>query len=234
MTKLILFLLFCVWLSLSAIQLLLIGGLVFELHLKNWNGESLPFLFGCGLSFIIVVGIKPFRWRSVNYITTFIHELTHAIAAILTKAKPKMPKVYLFPGQSGKAGSIEYTAKNSLIMGFVRNHLVSLAPYFLPLFLGLFLVFLVFAEMLHEPVSLFLAGLIWLTGILLTINEAKPYQSDFRLGYLYGLSFILFMQFLFFTVMVLVLSSNPDKFAIFCDLIKDIAPQIRFLLDLLK
>jgi hypothetical protein len=146
----------------------------------GWNGSWIYFV--CGLAAYLVfqaVFFKPMR----TYI--FGHELTHAMASILSGGKVKSFKV-------GKnSGNVTLTKTNTFI---------TLAPYFVPIY-SLFLIIVYWAAKralganLPYGYFLFLFGATLAFHLSLTFFAIKHGQSDLRrYGVIYSLIIIFILN----------------------------------------
>ncbi len=181
------------------------------------NRSEYVFLGYGFLAFLVTLPLLP--PRKYQFWNTLLHELAHAVFAVLTFSKP----VELRAGDTstnGRLGQLVHRGKQSLGMRFVRDHFVSLAPYFFPtltlLLLGIYLLiapqrqgFMPTASPLQPTVNglLALLGFSYAYHLTMLLQSARPYQSDFHsLGYFYGLMFTLFMQAAILTAMVVGIS----------------------------
>jgi len=132
---------------------------------KNVSQKAVPFWAGAGSYFLFqVIFFKPVR----TYV--FGHELTHALAGLLSGARLKKFKV------SASGGSVELTKTNVFI---------TLAPYFIPIYTVLLIVIFwaggKFWELeQYRPVFLFLAGFTLSFHFGLTHFALMQGQSDLK------------------------------------------------------
>jgi hypothetical protein len=120
-----------------------------------------------------------FRRLIVLYV--FSHEITHALWAMLFGAR--VDEIYV---SRGKGGYTTYTKGNML---------VTLAPYFFPLYAIVFFVLYSVAEAAFKPFMLFLIGFGIAFHFLLTLYSIRMGQPDLkRVGVLFSLIFIITMN----------------------------------------
>lgn len=188
----------CLFLSIKLINKILIP-----------NIESFMFLF-YGVICFILVNIILYR-RSFEFWDTFFHELDHIIFMLLTFASPLKLMVSPYLPENGDNGYVIHNSSSNVVIRFMRDHLVNLAPYFFGpltlLFIGIYCLILFSSPYLNTVyisnsvlnTLLFLIGFTYIYHLKTSFSQAKPYQSDFSLGYKYGMIFVVMMQFIFFT-----------------------------------
>jgi hypothetical protein len=170
---------------------------------------------------LIIISHKKYEFWNI-----LKHEIAHAILVVLTFARPQKLVASVKSDDQGKLGYLRYNYKLSSISSLIRSHTVSLAPYFFP-YLTIFLsiVYYIvkpdhnFFSNLFIDTSLnsllFIMGFIYSYEIYTAIMQASPHQSDFsNLGYLYGLSFVIFMQVIFLIIMLLVIADDHNSFKV--------------------
>jgi len=205
---------------------LFLSFMIYSVFVKYYIGNTTYFQFlfiGFVAYLLSMFIIKPVKYK---FWDTFFHEVSHIIFAVLTFAKPNTLVIGGDAADKGAAGYAGYSFKKSTIMSFIRNHLVSLAPYFFsPITVFLILIFLMvlpekqsfIAEMFSTSPSLnglmFLIGFTYSYHLRTSFKQARPYQSDFdSVGFIYGMSFVLCMQLLFLTLFISILSSSMGSF----------------------
>ena len=116
-----------------------------------------------------------------SHLAIFEHEFTHMLAALLTFHRPKSMSI-----DPGKGGSFGYYGEG--------NWFITLAPYFVPTFPLLLVLFSLICIWLHYPLPhLFMPTLGVLFGYHLVSNAAQihPGQTDFsKAGWLFTLTFL--------------------------------------------
>lgn len=118
---------------------------------------------------------------SGSHFAIFEHEFTHMFAAILTFHRPKSMKI-----ESDKGGSFGYYGEG--------NWFITLAPYFLPTFPILMMLFSVVWHWIGRPLpEMFMPVLGMLFGYHLVSNAAQIHgeQTDFsKAGWLFSILFL--------------------------------------------
>ncbi|WP_455756448.1 M50 family metallopeptidase [Sulfurimonas sp.] len=218
------FVFFWFWLVL-ALYLMLGVYFVFNNTIANESEYFLYILIGGGSYLFSLFIIKPYRYR---FWDTFFHELSHTLFAFLTGAKVNKFVVSI-DSLSSQNGFVEYQFKTSKIMGFIRSHLVSLAPYyFSPLTVMMMIIYYTTLPSNNDFYSdlpilnglLFMIGFFYVYHLRASISQAKPYQTDFNsVGYFYGLSFVFFMQSFFLLQFVTILAYNFEGYYYFLEFI---------------
>jgi len=223
--KILLFPFITLWIGLSLIVTILIWSLIDSIFIKNYQYFEFLYL-GIVVYLISLVFIKPYRYK---FWDTFWHEFSHIVFAVLTFSKVHKLMVSPDNSENGAAGYIQYSFKPNKILGFIRGHLVSLAPYFFsPITVVLVFIywiilptsnsnfFMQFFE--KEPTLnglLFFIGLTYIYHIVTSFKQAKPYQSDFdSVGYIYGIFFVVFMQLFMLLFIIIILTYNFGSFDI--------------------
>lgn len=147
--------------------------------------------------------------KTLGFYDTLIHELSHLVFVFLTFSRPKEMTIFREPSKK-QLGRMDYSYKLDRF-GFVQSHLISLAPYYFPLLTiitwGFYLIVkpgevnFFIRWFTIDPVFhglFFLIGFSYAYHLCKTFREARPKQRDFKaVGYLYGLSFVFFMNSLF-------------------------------------
>lgn len=130
----------------------------------------------------------------LNYLYVLGHETTHALLALLCGGKVRSFKV------SAKRGSVATTKSNVII---------SLGPYFLPiytiLFTGIFFVCGLFLKQAYSYVNpfIFVVGFTVAFHFLMTIHSLRIEQPDLvGNGYLFSLTFIYIINLIMLAVLL--------------------------------
>ncbi|HNZ29724.1 MAG TPA: M50 family metallopeptidase, partial [Candidatus Goldiibacteriota bacterium] len=133
------------------------------------------------------------------------HELTHIFWA------------FLF---GGKAKKLEVSASGGRVLINRTNFVITLAPYFFPLYTFIFLAVYIIAKEQYLPYIAFLIGASLSFHIALTLYSMKSAQSDFHedSNIFFSLSFVYLMNII---VIALIFSILSEKVA-FLDFLKDI------------
>ncbi len=177
--------------------------LAFTDILKNLTINSrieLGFFIGFAVYLVIhIVFYKPV------FIHVMAHELTHIFWA------------FLF---GGKAKKLEVSASGGRVLINRTNFVITLAPYFFPLYTFIFLAVYIIAKEQYLPYIAFLIGASLSFHIALTLFSMKSAQSDFHedSNIFFSLSFVHLMNII---VIALIFSILSEKVA-FLDFLKDI------------
>ena len=133
-----------------------------------FSNESFTWPFVIGMA----VGYPISRWLNrVSGFSTFEHELTHAFVAVLF-----FKRITRFVVTKNSGGYVEYSGG---IQSKTANHLITLAPYYLPLFLFLFVLIRPFLSQKFFPYYDGWLGL-WFTFYLMTWYEEIKRNSSSR------------------------------------------------------
>lgn len=240
MKKILYFPFLFVWLTLSAAGAYAIYVLFSKIYLQHY--EVYRFLyFGFGAYAVTIFIIKP---RIYNFWNILVHELVHSIFAVLTFSKPRQ----LFVSSESaytQGGYMTYYCKPG-IMGIVRSHMISLAPYFFPLFAvvlgGLYLLVKPdspgyisgsFFDTTKCKFLLFLIGFAYSYHIIIFLRDARPSQSDFdSMGFLYGLTFVVFVQTAFLVMILLLLTQDYEGHKILLEDVEILRQQTNNIIDI--
>jgi hypothetical protein len=135
------------------------------------------------------------------------HELTHALWAIPFGGRTKELKV-------SKEGGRVLISKS--------NFLISLAPYFFPLYALIFTVIFYIARDQYRPAIALLIGASLSFHIALTLFSLKTNQSDFSVdsNIVFSLTFIYFMNIMIIGVILAILSPKIALFPFIINVIK--------------
>ncbi|MES2201542.1 MAG: hypothetical protein V4498_04765 [candidate division FCPU426 bacterium] len=132
----------------------------------------LSFFGGVGLYVLLQI----FFWRPI-FMYVLGHELTHALAAFI---------------QGGEADHLHASTQGGKVKVTRNNFVVSLAPYFFPIYTFFLLIALwISADKFKLPV-LFLLGMSLAFHLVLTTYSMREHQSDItEVGWLFAIPFIL-------------------------------------------
>ena len=127
------------------------------------------------------------------------HELTHILWAMLF---------------GGRAKKLEVSGSGGKVLINRSNFLISLAPYFFPLYTMFFMVIYLIAKIQYHPYIAFFIGASFSFHIALTLYSMKTDQSDFveDSSLFFSLAFIYFMNIVLIALLFGVIS--PEKFAV--------------------
>ena len=196
--------------------ILLLPGLIHAfasgvLEILAFNTIGLSVLVGLVMGGIL----HRFIRGRVSFLTTFEHELTHTVAALLCGRK-----VSKFVSTSGRGGYIQHEGGRKGI----TVHLIGLAPYYLPLF-ALFLVLLRpllnqwcfpwFDGIIGAALGLYILNNIdsikgnWKGGNRKITDFTKPLKTDFEnSGHLRAVIIIAFMWIVIYGSMLYIISKG--------------------------
>lgn len=168
---------------------------------KNVSTEALPFWLGLGSYFIFqAIFSKPIK----TYI--FGHELSHAVAGILSGARVKSFKV------SASGGSVVLTKTNVWI---------TLAPYFLPLY-TVFVLSVYWVGSVFWPLERFHSYLLFLSGFTLSFHFALTHyalmqgQSDLKqFGVFFSGLFIALINLILLSILLKILFPHDVQLGVF-------------------
>lgn len=219
MLKLLKLILSLVWITITIICLLLSINLFNKILIPNI--DSFVFLFYGVVCFIIVNIVLP--KRSFEFWDTFFHELDHILFMLLTFSVPLKLMVSPAIPENGANGYVMHSGSSNTVIKFIRDHLVNLAPYFFSpltlLLIGIYCLILFSSPYLNTIYIsksvlnslLFLIGFTYTYHLKTSFSQAKPYQTDFSIGYRYGMIFVIMMQSIFFTLFFFVLTLTYDS-----------------------
>jgi len=184
----------CLRFYLSLVLLWVLGLLQLSLLPSFWHEDSnfrlALFVFGA----ITGALLGSFIYR--GSVATLIHEYKHAILSGLVGNKWKKLKV------DGGSGAFQYSYSRETA---VYNAFISLAPYFLPLFIiPATLLGLVFYSHPY-PLMVGIVGVGYGLDTYMNQHDISPHQSDFFLirgGYRVGLAFVLGINLVIFTTLI--------------------------------
>jgi len=133
-----------------------------------------------------------------NFIETFEHELTHMVVSFLF-----FKRVFSFQATDKRGGNVTHTS---------GNFLISLAPYFLPLFTIFFLILKPFMISATYNVLDFLIGFTLAFHYVGLIKEFRFYQQDIKMqGKIFSTIIIITFNILFLLLVFYSLNNNLEK-----------------------
>jgi hypothetical protein len=206
MLKFLKLILIILWILFTVICIVISIKLIIRIFLPNI--KTFIFIFYGIVAFIIFNFIVP--KRNLEFWNTFFHELDHIIFMLITFSSPQKFLVSPSMPEDGVNGYVIHNSSRNKIIQFAREHLVNLAPYFLsPLTLIFIAIYYLIIPSSPYIASLYISktvlnGLLFFIGftyiyhVKTSFSQAKSYQTDFSLGYKYGIIFIIMMQFIFF------------------------------------
>jgi hypothetical protein len=139
---------------------------LWSLLISIYNTLDTNFYFIAGSIFSVVVMLL-FK-KKLNFFTTFEHELTHNIWAVLFFRKPMG-----FHVRKDGSGLFEYESGSRL-----SNVFISLSPYFFPTACFLWLPFYVLCKEQFYWFYFLFMGVFFGYHIVSTLQETKLYQTD--------------------------------------------------------
>lgn len=153
------------------------------------------FLLGFSLPFIIKLINKRLKTKENKVWSVLEHELTHAFFSVLS---------------GGKVKSISVTDENGGYMVSTKsNFLVTLSPYFFPTFLFFFYIFSIVSGTLNTIFFNIISGILFSIHISSTIHETRKNQPDLnKYGFKTSYFFVLLMNFVIISFILLIISSN--------------------------
>jgi hypothetical protein len=200
--------------------------------------------FGIG---VYVISLFILSHKMYEFWNTFWHEFSHIVFAVLTFSKVHKLMVGPDMPENGAAGYIQYSYPPNKILGFIRAHLVSLAPYFFSpmtmMLCGVYWLILpsdegVIASLFQKDPTLngllFMIGVTYAYHLFTSFVQAKPYQSDFdSVGYIYGMFFVVFMQIFLCGMILTILGLSFDSLEVMYGFFENIVSDIDAIVDLL-
>lgn len=163
------------------------------------------------LGLLAGISINIFVWwiqistikQNVEWLRIFSHEATHALFNILF-----FNRVIKFYAGNDDGGQVAYKGRD--------NFIISLSPYFFPLFTVIILIFrLLVKENLYIYIDI-LIGITYLFHLRTFILQFSPQQTDISThGFLFSLTFILLMNIFFFGLIITVIGGGYDAFSNF-------------------
>ena len=161
--------------------------------LSGYSIESTIELFFI-IGFVVYLLVHILFYKPV-FIHVMAHELTHALWA------------FIFGGKTKK---LEVSSGGGRVLISKTNFLITLAPYFFPLYTFLFSVVFAIAQDRYRPYVAFFVGASLSFHLALTLYSLRSTQSDLRedSDVFFSLSFVTFMNLI---VMAAILSLISDK-----------------------
>jgi len=176
--------------------LLAISGLLELIKLlSNFSINSkIELMFVLGFVFYLAA---HFLFYKPIFIHVMTHELTHLLWA------------YLF---GGRAKKLEVSHNGGKVLISKSNFLISLAPYFFPLYTFFFIIIYLIARVEFLPYIAFFIGASLSFHIALTLYSLKTNQSDFTedSNIFFSISFIFFMNVIIIAGILSLLSSKVN------------------------
>ncbi|MEW6203519.1 MAG: M50 family metallopeptidase [bacterium] len=158
------------------------------------NPSNKTFWFLSGFIFYFPI---HYAFRKAIILHIFSHELSHALWSMLFGGK--IDEMYI---SRNRGGFTRYSR---------GNFLVTLAPYFFPLYTLIFLALSFIAKDKYGAPFVFLCGVSTSFHILLTVYSIKIGQPDLRKeGLAFSLSFILLMNILILGTVFLLISNQGE------------------------
>jgi len=188
------------------------------------NKEFEIVFVGAAAFFVSSFLVSPDKYEFLNIL---LHELSHAIFSVFTFSKPQRLTVDVTArSELGSVNSVPIF--DNVILSILRQHIVSLSPYFFPIFPGIVMLTIVFSKFV-SPVQLFLLGFLYAHHVVIILKTARPNQTDFsHLGYFYGLTFVIFMNSVFFALAFVAVTHASGTYDIMLYELKD---SIHIILD---
>lgn len=174
-----------------------LSGIVeFSKMLTGYSIESTIELFFM-IGFVVYLVVHILFYKPV-FIHVMAHELTHALWA------------FLFGGKTKK---LEVSSGGGRVLISKSNFLITLAPYFFPLYTFLFSIVFAIAQDRYRPYVAFFVGASLSFHLALTLYSLRSSQSDLRedSDVFFSLSFVTFMNLI---VMAAILSLISDKISL--------------------
>ena len=177
-------------LALWPLALCLAYALVRLMAVLPWGQGQLPWFLGGFGTYLV---IQVFFWRPL-FLYVMGHELTHALAAVI---------------QGGQADDLRVSTKGGMVKVNKSNFIVSLAPYFFPIYTAMAAGIWAIAAPAYQPFVAAVVGLTLAFHFALTLYSLKQHQSDITdVGWLFAIPLIAGLN-LIVTVLVLRLLGGP-------------------------
>jgi len=158
-----------------------IGKVVYKWNISNKD----QFMFLLGFLSYLIIHIMLYRPIILHVMG---HELTHAVIGWLFGGTLKSLHV------SDKGGSVKVDKSNFII---------TLAPYFFPIYTLMVLVIYFIVDVKFLPYIIFLLGFTFSFHIALTFHSLQQKQSDIKeYGNIFSFSFIIFMNLVIISLLV--------------------------------
>ena len=157
---------------------------IFKNIIEVFDSNFYYFLAGFTLSALVVIKFQD----KITFYSTFEHELTHNIWALLFLKKPSG-----FHVNSDGSGLFEYYPGSKFSRIFIL-----LAPYFFPTACFLWLPFLIICKEEYYNFYFAMMGIFLGYHFIDTFLEAKPYQTDISTnGLVYSYSVLILLYIVF-------------------------------------
>jgi len=148
------------------------------------------------LGFVLYLAVNFLFYKPV-FIHVMTHELTHLFWA------------YIF---GGRAKKMEISHEGGKVLINKSNFLISLAPYFFPIYTFLFIIIYLIARVEFLPYIAFFIGASLSFHIALTLYSLKTNQPDFTedSNIFFSIAFIFLMNVIIIAGILAILSSKVD------------------------
>ncbi|MCX7698212.1 MAG: hypothetical protein N2114_01945 [Candidatus Goldbacteria bacterium] len=184
--------------------------------LNNFSINSkIELMFVLGFVFYLTI---HFLFYKPIFIHVMTHELTHLFWA------------YIFGGRGKK---LEVSQNGGKVLINKSNFLISLAPYFFPIYTFAFIIIYLIARIEFLPYIAFFIGASLSFHIALTLYSLKTNQSDFTedSNIFFSLSFIFLMNVIIVAGVLSLLSSKVNFLSFLLDTLKG---SISIIMDTVK
>ncbi len=165
------------------------------------NYESWINLFLIGFSAYLTLYFVVLK-KIIGFIETFEHELGHTIAAFLM-----FQRVFSFNASDKGGGKITHSSPNFVI---------TLAPYFLPVFTLPFLIVKPWIVLSAEPYFDFFIGFTLAFHFVSLFKEFRPSQTDLQCyGMIISTAIIILFNMIFITISIAAVAQSYNSLWIF-------------------
>lgn len=183
------------------------GSMAFYNLLLSLRGvDQTGLIFSAGIALYTILYFSSIKF---NFLYVLGHETTHAVLALLCGGRIKSFRV------SSKGGSVSTTKSNVVI---------SLGPYFLPIYTMFFAIAFVVCGRFINAVYDYIAAFIFLLGFsiafhfLMTLDSLRVEQPDLvENGYLFSLTFIYLVNMIVLALLLGALFNRPAIADFFVD-----------------
>lgn len=155
--------------------------------------------FGIGLAGEIILGL--FLKKNREWLQTFSHELTHTIIGFFF-----FQKIHSFEANATGEGAIVRSGR--------QNILISLAPYFIPIYTFFFLIIRTIVNAQAIPAFDCIIGFTFAFHMTCFISQAKPYQTDLQKHGTF-FSYVFIITFLIMNISIVLLSIDMNLWMAF-------------------
>lgn len=155
--------------------------------------------FGIGIGAYLILGLIFKKNR--EWLQTFSHELTHTIVGLFF-----FKKIHEFNANA--------TGEGSIVSSGSGNMVISLTPYFLPIFTLFFLIIRTFVNEQSLPVFDVIIGFTFAFHLGCFISQTGSYQTDLQKHGLF-LSYIFIFTFLIMNIAIVLLSIDVNLWIAF-------------------